>query len=157
SRLMEYQPRWLDEACAGGTWTWTCHGEGDTGPGHLAFFQRDTLAEIPSPLLRETSPVEDAEADRVYDAIRATGASFVTDLARKPELPPSHVRAALWRLVRRGIVTNDRFDVVRRGEEKSEPEPRVRGGMDRRALTRRRLVVSRPEGRWSLVPWGMSD
>jgi len=44
-------------------------------------------------------------------------APFPADVAADTGLAPGSVRAALWTLLRRSLVTNDHFDVVRRGEE----------------------------------------
>jgi ATP-dependent helicase Lhr and Lhr-like helicase len=89
------------------------------------------------------------------EALRQGGAAFVVDLVRQTGLPPSQTRAALWRTLRKGVVTNDRFDDIRRGEEAYNPP----AGNDNRnpGRGRRRMADSRPEGRWSLVPWGMAD
>jgi ATP-dependent Lhr-like helicase len=97
----------------------------------------------------------------VLDCLQARGALFVTDLARETGLAPSSVRAALWSLLRRSLVTNDAFDVVRRGEAASQlPErsgdflAQQPGDRRRVAVSRRRRVALSPEGRWSLLIWG---
>src|SRR5262249_25655227 len=85
--------------------------------------------------------------------LRQRGASFVTDLTRDTQALPSSVRAALWKLLRRGLVTNDHFDVIRRGEETL-----IDGdGRTAALLLRRRPTRPRPEGRWALVPWGRPE
>ena len=119
ARVPGYQPRWLDEATAGGEWTWACQG-GDSGAGSLAFFRRETLLDLAAPSTPDAPPL-DPTADAVLESLRARGASFVTDLAQQTGKPPSAVRAALWSLLRRGLVTNDHFDVVRKGEERAGP------------------------------------
>ena len=114
------------------------------------------LDRLPPPAVAD-APALDAAAERVHDCLRNRGASFVTDLARDTELPPSTVRAALWTLLRRRLVTNDHFDVIRKGEEAARepgdngtrrPQERIRVS----SMLRRR-GVQRPEGRWSLLPW----
>jgi ATP-dependent helicase Lhr and Lhr-like helicase len=98
----------------------------------------------------------------VLDGLRARGASFLTDLAADTGLSPDAVRASLGKLLRRSLVTNDRFDVIRQGE------PAARGAEDggsrAGALTRppglrdlRRRRTGRPEGRWALLPWGRPE
>src|SRR5262249_53545069 len=90
---------------------------------------------------------------------------FVSDLAAATRLPPSSVRAALWTLLRRGLATNDRFDVIRRGEgavvgaRSEEPPPRLTSGLlsPLRKTASRRPSSALPEGRWALIPWGQSD
>ena len=152
ARVPGYQPRWLDELIAGGQWTWACRADGESGVGLLAFWQRDHLAELPPPALTDVPPLDPA-AGRVLDALRQRGACFVTDLAQHTALPPSAVRAALWALLRRQLVTNDHFDVVRRGEptEAASAEPDARRV---RLLRTPRRAPRSPEGRWSLLAWG---
>src|SRR5205085_1177228 len=69
-------------------------------------------------------------------------------------------------LVRMGWATNDSFDIVRRGEEKLDETPRERplalrssrGSLPRRGAAHSRpRRGARPEGRWSLIPWGSQD
>ncbi len=155
SRVPGYQRRWLDEATAGGEWTWACRG--DSGAGSLAFFRRETLLELAAPSTPEAPP-PDPTADAVLESLRARGASFVSDLAQHTGKAPSAVRAALWSLLRRTLVSNDRFDAVRRGEEEAglaaAPRNAIMRGA-RAALRPRTSGIS--EGRWSLLPWGRPE
>ncbi len=149
ARVPGYQPRWLDEATAGGDWTWVCQGDA-AGAGSLAFFRRDTLPGLPAPTI--DAPALDPSADAVLESLRTRGASFVSELAQQTGLMPSRVRASLWTLLRRSVVTNDRFDVIRKGEEAgtiADAGRAIRRGV--------RRPPQRPEGRWSLVPWGSPD
>ena len=98
------------------------------------------------------------EALRVLEQLRQRGASFLTDLALETGLSPGAARAALWALARRGLVTNDRFDVARKGEETPAPavvRRRAHAFPSLRSLHRRAGLS--PEGRWSLVPWGRPE
>lgn len=153
-RVDRYQPRWLDEAVAAGEWVWVSQGGSDNGAGLVAFWARDTLTQLPPPT-HDTEPP--AETERVLACLSRGGAQFVPDLARAAELAPSQARAALWQLVRRGLVTNDQFDVVRRGEDTAGPAEGRTAAHRRTALAPRRRVPTRPEGRWALVPWGRSE
>jgi ATP-dependent Lhr-like helicase len=112
---------------------------------------------------------------RVLDSLRARGASFLTDLAADTGLFPDTVRASLGRLLRRSLVTNDRFDVIRQGEslvrgaasaergaQSAEREDREDGRSALRALYSAlraplRARAERPEGRWALLPWGCPE
>ncbi|HXG11502.1 MAG TPA: DEAD/DEAH box helicase [Gemmataceae bacterium] len=166
-RVPGYQPRWLDEQIAGGQWVWVCQGDSDSGPGLLAFWDREHLAQLPPPApaaspfssAGERSGDEGTPAERVLDVLVSRGASFVTDLAQQTGLAPSAVRAALWNWLRRGLVTNDHFDVIRKGEQRDGEMLRSEGPASR-LLSRYRPAArpprhgSRPEGRWSLIPWG---
>jgi ATP-dependent Lhr-like helicase len=157
ARVPGYQRRWLDEATAGGEWTWACQG-GDAGAASLAFFRRESLLELATPTAAGAPPL-DPTADVVLESLRARGASFVSDLAQQTGKSPSSVRAALWSLLRRGQVTNDHFDVVRRGEEMGLESGAPRNALIRgaRSALRRPGSGLRPEGRWSLLPWGRPE
>jgi ATP-dependent Lhr-like helicase len=62
-------------------------------------------------------------------------------------------------LLRAGLVTNDRFDVLRKGPGAFDATVASAALAGRRpALSSlRRRGMSQPEGRWSLVPWGQPD
>ena len=66
------------------------------------------------------------------------------------------MRAALWLLVRRGLVTNDRFDVARKGEEAPARRRTRHSRLPTLRSLRRRAGLS-PEGRWSVVAWGRPE
>lgn len=150
ARVTDYQPRWLDELVTRGDWVWAAHGSTEPGPGNVAFWQRETLAQLPAPEVA----VLGAEAERVQDCLARRGALFVTDLARLAELTPTEVRAALWKLVRARLVTNDYYHVVRQGETTPlHPQPATPVGL----ATRRRRPFTILEGRWSLLPWGRAE
>jgi ATP-dependent Lhr-like helicase len=142
ARVPGYQPRWLDEWVAGGGGVWVCRGSSD-GAADVGFFGRETVRGLPAPAVEGAPPAEISA--RVLEVLRSRGASFVDELLSVTGLSPEEVRGALADLRRRGLVTNDRFDVVRRGD----PPPMA-------ALTRslRRPLGWRPEGRWSILSWG---
>jgi ATP-dependent Lhr-like helicase len=160
-RVTGYQPRSLDEALASGDWVWACQNAGESGPGLLAFWNRAHLEELPPPASGER-PGSESNTDQVLEQLRRRGALFVPEIARAIDSAPSRVRASLWSLLRQGHVTNDRFDVIRKGEEPT-PESGDGGGRPpdpgRRGLLalRRRAPLRRPEGRWSLLSWGRPD
>jgi ATP-dependent Lhr-like helicase len=158
-RVPGYQPRWLDECLASGEWTWVCQGEGDAGPGLLAFLRREDLGRLRPPVAADAPPLDQA-AEQVLECLRGRGALFLTDLSQHTGLAPGTVRTALWELLRRGLLTNDRFDVIRRGEESADAPP-ARNGPSRGPLLRRsgptRRGLHRPEGRWALLPWERPD
>jgi ATP-dependent Lhr-like helicase len=155
ARVPGYQPRWLDEWVGGGSGVWACQGEGD---GLLAVFGRETLARLAPPTTGGPPPGEDES--RVLECLQRRGASFLTDLATDTGLSPGTVRGSLWGLLRRSLVTNDHFDVVRKGEAaptlEAAPPARPGSGLTRLPSLRdmRRRAAQRPEGRWSLLPWG---
>jgi ATP-dependent Lhr-like helicase len=134
---------------------WVC--QGDDGDGEsVAFLGRESLPELAS---SAAGWMPDEDAGKVLDSLRRRGASFADELATDTGLSPAVVRAVLATLRRRGLVTNDRFDVVRRGDPvpPAAPAPeavRRPGSALRRTAGLRRPAAWRPEGRWSLVPWG---
>jgi ATP-dependent helicase Lhr and Lhr-like helicase len=141
-RVADCPPRVLDSLPG---WLWF-----GRGPGLVGMVEREELAGF------TPAVVENVEAplgtEVVREALERRGALFVADLAQMTSLPPSVVRHALWALVQRGLVTNDRFEVARRGEPVAEPAPQA--GLRRRTGTRRGVD---PEGRWSLIPWPAAD
>jgi ATP-dependent Lhr-like helicase len=173
-RVRDYRSSWLDEVLASGGWLWRALGDG-RGPLRVAFVPRDFAGAWPE---AQDGPEGGDESDSgsgtgsnariasaVLDHLTERGASFATDLARVLALEPSRVRGALRDLLRRGLVTNDRFDPLRPGAEAmldalaeaaTAPAGRVRLGPRRRSL--RRTASARPEGRWSrLMPGAGED
>ncbi len=163
ARIEDYQGRWLDEMLAAGQWLWVGQGGQERGPGQVALLARENVGTLPALVFEET-PIDHA-TEIVYETMQTRGALFVPDLAQATGLTPNNVRAALWSLARRGLATNDHFEVVRRGEDKNTEPPaetqhRMRRGgrvLLRPGTGRRARVGLRPEGRWSLVPWGQPD
>jgi ATP-dependent Lhr-like helicase len=143
SRIPDYQSRWLDESIASGEWVWAAEEDGS-----VAFWKRENLSKVRSPYLLEGT--EQPEITLILEVLQQRGASFVSELAKQTSLAPSTVRKALWTLVRCGQVSNDRFDVIRKGEAYVLLNGGQRGAS--RGLARRGL--SSPDGRWWLVPWG---
>lgn len=153
ARVGDYQPKWLDELTLGGEWCWALlHPEGER-EGLLAFLPR---AELPAHAAPNTFDWNAGPEAEVYEQLRTQGAAFSIDLANRLRQPLSRIHQALWRLARAGVVSNDRFDMVRRGEEPAPGEVGKRAGRQRLAEARR-VRASRPEGRWSLLPWGTPE
>jgi ATP-dependent Lhr-like helicase len=153
-RVPGYQPRWLDEWIAGGSGVWVAREDGGSGAGLVAFLGRELMSQLNPPSGSDESSSDGGEAaQKVAEMLQQRGASFVTDLACDTGLSPRAVREALWGLARRRQVTNDHFDVVRRGEQTAPPvEADGRQGLTLRSM--RRVMSQRPEGRWSLLRWG---
>ncbi len=151
-RVKGYQAAWLDQVLAQGAWYYRAHAAGRDEPV-VAFFTRDF------PTCAATAPLaEDLTAAelQVLEMLERLGASFTVDLARLSGLEPSTVRAALRGLLRRGLVTNDRFDAVRAGSDTvlralSEAGDARRAGSQRISRSRRGSAAQ-PEGRWWRLP-----
>lgn len=153
ARLREYQRRWLEDLFQGGGWLWIGKSNDASGLAELSFVQRESLVHFPSPRPDAVHDL-DSQTQTVYDHLRQQGASFVVELAQATGLSPQQVRKALWTLVRASLATNDRFEVVRRGEGRGvEGESEGPTGL----RTRRRRAGLHSEGRWSLIHYGMPE
>ncbi len=147
ARVPGYLPRWLDEWVAGGAGAWVAAGES------LAFLDREEVLESARPTSETDTPLA-TEEQTVVEILRQRGASFVVDLAHATGLGPAAVRDALWSLLARSLVTNDHFDVIRRGRPETPPLPESTAPRLTRVAPRR--GVQRPEGRWSVLPWALA-
>jgi ATP-dependent Lhr-like helicase len=161
ARVPEYQPRWLDEWIAGGEGLWVCQGSpnADGETGRIAFFDREMLRQLPAPTAPE-APALDSDTDRVLDHLRGRGASFLADLAADLGISPGVVRGALGVLMRRGLVTNDRYSLVRSPQSTvRSPVPAMRSPLSVMRPGGKRIADrgQRMEGRWSLLPWGRPE
>jgi ATP-dependent Lhr-like helicase len=134
---------------AGGTGVWV--GQGKAGPGldEVAFLPRMLLARLGANTSPEDAPLGEI-AGKVLSLLQERGAAFLTDLAVDTGLSPALVRESLWELARRRRVTNDLFDVVRRGEQPDALT--TQRGPSMRSL--RRSASQKPEGRWAALRWG---
>src|SRR5438445_187459 len=147
TRVHGYQPRLLDELCAGGEVVWIGRGSIGADDGRVALYRRDRLS-----LLAPTAPEEPPDEpihQRIRAHLAARGASFFREIFSAVGGPTdAAVLDGLWDLVWSGEVTNDTLAPLR-----------LR--LLRRSKTRRPALVTRggpPEaaGRWSLVPAGVA-
>jgi ATP-dependent Lhr-like helicase len=155
-RCQAYAPRHLNDLIVSGQWTWWSQYEGDDA--RLAFVEREMVSQLSPPNPGEV--VLSAAASAVMEVLRGRGALFGQEIAAQSRLPMPGVRAALWSLLRLGLVTTDQFDVFRRGEPPGEEPPPMRSQAELRAFLRdgrRRRETTWPDGRWALVPWGQPD
>ena len=147
ARVRGYQPRLLDELCAGGELVWIGRGAIGTDDGRVALFRRDRLTLL-APTAAEEPPDEPIH-QRIRDHLSARGASFFRELFTAVGGPTdATVLDALWDLVWSGEVTNDTLAPLRMR-------------LLRKSKTRRPAQLTRtgpPEGagRWSLVPAGVA-
>src|SRR5207248_6583219 len=115
----------------------------------VAFLDREEMLESIPPAPANDTPLS-AQEQAILDLLRQRGASFVVDLAHAGNLPPSVVRDSLWSLLGRSLVTNDHFDVVRRGRAGAGEAAAPSGRPARLSLTSlKRRGGQRPGGRWS--------
>jgi ATP-dependent Lhr-like helicase len=171
-RVVDYDPKWLDQLCLTGAVGW---GRLSPHPATLDSMNpaRGTDSESsPAPRQRRVIPTsvapitffirEDADwmtprhpgaelsennglshgAQIVLDFLRQRGASFFADIVRGTEKLKAEIETALWELVAAGLVTADGFDNLR-----SLIDPKRRAGQGSGRTTRPR----HSSGRWALL------
>jgi ATP-dependent Lhr-like helicase len=200
SRICDYQPNWLDQLCMSGQVGWArlsprkgrssypSYSSYSKSPSHttdttntrsvptkaapLALFLREDQewlrASAPSPSDAELGEL----AKRLLEHLRQRGASFLADLVRDLEAPPTDIENALWELCGAGLATADGFSCVRvlvdrdRGQSRSHfdmarPRPTISGAWTRALKKARNKDHSRAShaihslptaaGRWALL------
>lgn len=147
ARVPGYDPAWLDHLLITGAFVWVARGE------RVAFFPADRTAPATPPDHAPSHLSPDAE--RILQALRRQGASFLGSLARAAELQPPAALDALWELVQAGLVTNDTFAPVRARLVRPPKATRRADLRPTRARVRAALAagVAGGTGRWSLLPW----
>jgi ATP-dependent Lhr-like helicase len=162
SRVMNYDPRWLDELCLSGEVAWARLSLKKTsGTGRATSPQRATpitlaLRRDLGWLLESVRGSEQPEdptagaAGATIDALRQHGALFFDDLASASRQLPVQLEEALWDLVARGLVTGDGFSSLR---QIMTPAGSSRAWLARRhsRYGGRGSRASQPQGRWSIV------
>jgi ATP-dependent helicase Lhr and Lhr-like helicase len=168
-RIVDYDPKWLDQLCLTGAVGW---GRLSPHPATLDYSSTNSGSEgapvrqrrvIPTSVAPITFFVrEDADwmtprhpgaessennglshgAQTVLDFLRQRGASFFADIVRGTEKLKSEIETALWELVAAGLVTADGFDNLR-----SLIDPKRRAGQGSGRTTRPRHNA----GRWALL------
>jgi ATP-dependent Lhr-like helicase len=171
-RIVDYDPKWLDQLCLTGAVGWgrlsphpatldysTANHGTETQPG-VAQRQRRVIPTSVAPItffIREDADwmtprhpgAEVSEnnglshgAQGVLDFLRQRGASFFADIVRGTEKLKAEIETALWELVAAGLVTADGFDNLR-----SLIDPKRRAGQGSGRTTRPRHNA----GRWALL------
>jgi ATP-dependent helicase Lhr and Lhr-like helicase len=170
-RVVDYDPKWLDQLCLTGAVGW---GRLSPHPATLdsnVSRGSDAQAEAPTRQRRviptSVAPItffirEDADwmtprhpgaeqtansglshgAQGVLDFLRQRGASFFADIVRGTDKLKAEIETALWELVAAGLVTADGFDNLR-----SLIDPKRRAGQGSGRTTRPRHNA----GRWALL------
>ena len=163
-RIIDYDPKWLDQLCLTGAVGW---GRLSPHPATL-----DSAADPNSPRQRRVIPTsvapitffvreqadwmiprhpaeDDSEkrglshgARLVLDLLRHRGASFFADIVRGTGKLKAEIETALWELVAAGVVTADGFDNLR-----SLIDPKRRSGQGSGKTTRPRHST----GRWAVL------
>ncbi|WP_327438664.1 DEAD/DEAH box helicase [Pseudomonas donghuensis] len=117
TRLKDYSPRWLDEACRAGKYAWA-----RLAPSAASSTLRSTpLVLLPRTRLglwRALSPALDSSAlslraQRVHSVLSEYGALFFDELVHEAHLLPSELENALQELVAAGLISADSFAGLR--------------------------------------------
>jgi ATP-dependent Lhr-like helicase len=168
-RIVDYDPKWLDQLCLTGAVGWgrlsphpaTLHySDANHGDAQAAPRQRRVIPTSVAPItffVREDAdwmtprhPGAEASennglshgAQGVLDFLRQRGASFFADIVRGTNKLKAEIETALWELVAAGLVTADGFDNLR-----SLIDPKRRAGQGSGRTTRPRHNA----GRWALL------
>jgi ATP-dependent helicase Lhr and Lhr-like helicase len=168
-RIVDYDPKWLDQLCLTGAVGWgrlsphpatiESANSNRTTEGGAAPRQRRVIPTSVAPItffIREDADwmtprhpgAEGAQsglshgAQNVLDFLRQRGASFFADIVRGTEKLKAEIETALWELVAAGLVTADGFDNLR-----SLIDPKRRAGQGSGRTTRPRHNA----GRWALL------
>ncbi len=171
-RVVDYDPKWLDQLCLTGAVGWgrlsphpatldSIHpANGNGSESATAPRQRRVIPTSVAPItffIREDADwmtprhpgAELSEnnglshgAQIVLDFLRQRGASFFADIVRGTEKLKAEIETALWELVAAGLVTADGFDNLR-----SLIDPKRRAGQGSGRAMRPRHNA----GRWALL------
>jgi ATP-dependent helicase Lhr and Lhr-like helicase len=171
-RIVDYDPKWLDQLCLTGAVGWgrlSPHpatldypnaGRGSDAEPGAAPRRRRVIPTSVAPItffIREDAdwmtprhPGAEAGASSglshgaqlVLDFLRQRGASFFADIVRGTGKLKAEIETALWELVAAGLVTADGFDNLR-----SLIDPKRRAGQGSGRTTRPRHNA----GRWALL------
>jgi len=159
-RVVDYDPKWLDQLCLTGAVGWgrlsphpaTLEDSTDgkrrvipTSVAPITFFVREE-ADWMSPRHPGSDTTEvrglSPGARQVLDFLRHRGASFFADIVRGTDKLKAEIETALWELVAGGLVTADGFDNLR-----SLIDPKRRAGQGSGRTARPRHST----GRWALL------
>jgi ATP-dependent Lhr-like helicase len=168
-RIVDYDPKWLDQLCLTGAVGWgrlsphpatldSSAGRGNEGEpaprqrrviptsvAPITFFVREDADWMtprhPGAEVSENNGLSHG-AQKVLDFLRQRGASFFADIVRGTEKLKAEIETALWELVAAGLVTADGFDNLR-----SLIDPKRRAGQGSGRAMRPRHNA----GRWALL------
>lgn len=165
SRLLEYDPVWLDALCLSGEVMWarltppaqakngserSSRGSAPVRTTPIALVRRKNLAiwnsVFPRPSLAEVRFSTTTEA--VYDYLRTRGASFFHDLVDSTKLLRSQVEESLGELVAYGLITSDSFTGLRALLTPASRKTRAAA----RHKHRQPVYDMASAGRWSILP-----
>ena len=164
SRMIEYDPAWLDALCLSGEVVWArltplarsaesserTRGSGPVRNTPIALLRRKNFG-LWSSVFPQPAPTITAEfpttTQTVYDYLATRGASFFTDIVENTKLLRSQVEEALADLVANGVVVSDSFAGLRAlltpGSRKTQAAARRKH--------RQPVYEMASAGRWSIL------
>jgi ATP-dependent Lhr-like helicase len=168
SRLVEYDPAWLDALCLAGEVIWarltppvrTPQADGPTERARgsapvrntpIALLRRKNFTMWSSVFPQSANALRDSEFSSttqvVYEYLRDRGASFFTDIVDSTKLLRSQVEESLAELVASGVVVSDSFTGLRAlltpGSKKTQAAARRKH--------RQPVYDMASAGRWSII------
>jgi len=163
SRMVEYDPAWLDTLCLSGEVVWArlsplsrssesserTRGSGPVRNTPIALLRRKNFALWSSvfPQQATTTAEFSTTTKMVYDYLTSRGASFFTDIVENTKLLRSQVEEALAELVANGVVVSDSFAGLRAlltpGSRKTQAAARRKH--------RQPVYEMASAGRWSIL------
>jgi len=157
SRVVDYEPAYLDELTAAGEVIWSGHGTLPGADGWVSLHPAD-VAELTLP--EPAAPPAGDLTDAVLDALAPGGAWFFRQLAQATDVGPgeeSTLAEVLWELVWAGRITNDTLAPLRALTRAGSPSHRTRPAPPRARLGTRPRASARSgppqtSGRWTLLP-----
>ncbi|MFZ0062100.1 MAG: DEAD/DEAH box helicase [Pyrinomonadaceae bacterium] len=169
SRLLEYNPAWLDALCLSGEVVWArltpgvgaknggekTRGSGPVRSTPIALLRRRDFAlwnsAFPRPSVEELTFSTTTQV--VYDYLKTRGASFFNDIVEVTKLLRSQVEESLAELVAQGLVVSDSFTGLR---ALLTPSHRKTNAAARRKH-RQAVYDMATAGRWSILERGSGD
>ncbi|MFN2510350.1 MAG: DEAD/DEAH box helicase [Pyrinomonadaceae bacterium] len=162
SRLVEYEPAWLDALCLSGEVVWARltpgiaskngHEKSRSGPVRstpIALLRRKDFSVwnsvFPRPVVEEMT--FSTVTQEVYDYLKARGASFFSDIVEGTKLLRSQVEESLADLVASGLVVSDSFTGLRALLTPSHRKTQAAARRKRREA----VYEMSSAGRWSIV------
>jgi ATP-dependent helicase Lhr and Lhr-like helicase len=163
SRLVEYEPAWLDALCLSGEVVWArltpgaqtkngqekSRGSGPVRTTPITLLKRKHFAvwnsAFPRPVVEEITFSTVTQV--VYDFLKSRGASFFTDIVDGTSLLRSQVEESLSELVANGLVVSDSFTGLRALLTPSNRKTQAAA----RRKHRQAVYEMSSAGRWSLL------
>ena len=151
ARLAGYSAGDLDTLIAGGEIVWCGIDPIGERDGRIGLYLADKLPMLlPERFSREEPPLTEME-QRIISELSKSGAAFFPELLDRIGGYPGEIVEALWRLVWRGLATNDTFHSLRAYMAKSSTSRPAKRQHNLPAFRSRRTTPPAAQGRWALL------